>query len=97
MSGGHFDYKQYVMNDISSELEKYIDNIGKKDEWGHVIEYSPEIVEKFKIIKNILDITRDLVHHTDWLISGDTGEDKFIKDTEESFKLLTILSTNPNN
>lgn len=75
MSGGYFDYKQYSIQQTADELRNFIDKIesGFIDKWG--INFAEnygkqEILDKFKLT-------------LDYLISGDTGEDSFLKKAKE--------------
>ena len=81
MSGGHFDYKQYEIENIADELEQIIlDNDSEeKDEWGDSKgrHYSAETIKEFKIGLEHLRKAQIYLHRIDWLISGDDGEDTF--------------------
>ena len=43
-----------------------------------------EIVEKFKLTLDYLEKVHKMVHEVDYLISGDTGEDSFMKNWQEN-------------
>lgn len=84
MSGGHFDYNQYRIQEVAFDLRNLIDKIesGFIDEWG--INFAenygkPEILEKFKLTLDYLEKTHKMVHEVDYLVSGDTGQDSFLK------------------
>ena len=81
MSGGHFDYKQYEIENIADEIEQIIlDNDSEeKDEWGDSKghHYSAETIKEFKIGLELLRKAQIYLHRIDWLISGDDGEDTF--------------------
>lgn len=96
MSGGHFDYKQYELSRISDEIEHLIEVNGKKregriDSWEDPYhhEYPPEVIQKFKEAVLHLKIAQIYAHRIDWLVSGDDGEQSFLKRLEEDFKELT--------
>ena len=46
MSGGHFDYVQYKLEDVAEEIQRIVDNNTSQevDEWGQLIgrNYSDE-------------------------------------------------------
>lgn len=78
MSGGTFDYNQYILNEIAEELEERIqnnDNPGSPD-------YSPRVIGIFTEVAKELRVLKDKVDAIDKLIAGDTGED----DLEEIWK-----------
>jgi hypothetical protein len=83
MSGGHFGYKQYVLEDIADQIDELIESNNSKelDSWGYEIGagYPCEIIEKFKTTRNLLKLTSKMVHRIDWLVSGDDGRDSFIE------------------
>jgi hypothetical protein len=90
MSGGHFDYKQYEISRISDEIEQLIEINGKKREgriesWegDYHYEYPPEIVQKFKEAVSHLRVAQIYAHRVDWLISGDDGEESFLRRLNE--------------
>lgn len=69
MSGGHFDYSQYRLEDIASEIDRYI----KNNEYG----YSLETLNEFKVAARKLREAAIYAQRIDWLLSGDDGEDTF--------------------
>lgn len=92
MSGGHFEYAQYRINDIAEEIDQLIvDNDStEKDEWGYEIgrHYPPEIIEKFKEGSKLLKKAQIYAQRVDWLVSGDDGEESFTRRLEEDLKEL---------
>ena len=80
MSGGHFDYKQYHLEDIASEIEELIDrNDGFYD-------YSKETLEEFKNAIPLLRKAAIYAQRIDWLVSGDDGEDDFHERLQEELE-----------
>ena len=67
MSGGHFDYQQYRINDIAHEIDRLVAS-------G---DYEPAEVTEFR--KGIAALKRAAVYvqRIDWLVSGDDGPDSF--------------------
>lgn len=94
MSGGHFDYSQYHINEIADELERII-NTPKGvqhtyDENGQFqqYDYSPETLEQFKKGMLMLRIAYCYAQRADWLISGDDGEEAFHKRLKEDVNVV---------
>lgn len=79
MSGGHFEYKQHHMLDIADEINRLITHNGKIDEYGCVFNFNPETVKILKKTAKELTKLEEKVHDIDWFVSGDTGEEDFIK------------------
>lgn len=69
MSGGHFDYQQYNIQNIADDVEQLIEsNDGN---------YSEETIVEFKRGLELLRKAQVYVQRIDWLVSGDDGEDSF--------------------
>ena len=88
MSGGHFDYKQYEIENIADEIGQIIlDNDSEeKDDWGDKgHHYSAETIEQFKIAIEHLRKAKVYLHRIDWLISGDNDENSFHERLFEDF------------
>lgn len=82
MSGGHFDYNQYRLNDISYEIQKVI---GDNERY----KFSDQTIEEFKKAIHYLKIAETYTQRVDWLISGDDSEESFhsrLKQELESIK-----------
>ena len=83
MSGGHFDYQQYRIEDIARDIEELIgsNDDDSKDEFGDTRgrNYPPEIIEKFKEAAHTLRQAAEMAQRVDWLVSGDDGEGSFLK------------------
>ena len=81
MSGGHFNYNQYNIDQIANDIELLINNNDSEEtnEWGEVVGsgFSPEIVDKFR--EAVTQLRRAYVYaqRIDWLVSGDDGEESF--------------------
>ena len=95
MSGGHFDYNQYRINDIADSIERELNRQGKekpKDELYGDKEYYytyPEIVqEKMKEAVKQLKIAAIYAQRVDWFLSGDDGEESFIERLAEDLNAL---------
>jgi len=66
------------------ELEKY-------PEMGYHHAFSPQLIEKFKEGVELIRKAYVYAHRIDWLISGDDGEETFLKRLDEE---LNKLKTN---
>lgn len=93
MSGGHFDYNQYRIDQIAEDIAQIIRNNKNEelDEWGSKKGYffPDEVIEEFKKAVQILDTAYVYVQRIDYLLSGDDGEDSFhsrLKDELNSLK-----------
>jgi hypothetical protein len=82
MSGGHFQYQQYRIEDIAVEIDELIvsNDDESLDEWGQRRgnNYPPEILEKFREAAHILRQAAEMAQRVDWLVSGDDGEESFL-------------------
>jgi hypothetical protein len=74
MSGGHFDYRQYNISMLVDEIEREIEN-------NH--ELGPEVIQKFRDAVDCLNNAYIYVQRIDWLLSGDDGEDSFLRRLEQ--------------
>ena len=92
MSGGHFDYKQYEIDEIIREIERLVkfNNADVVGEWGqrNGRVYSDETIAKFKIAVDILSQAVIMAQRIDWLVSGDDGEETFHRRWDEGLKNL---------
>jgi hypothetical protein len=70
MSGGNFNYKDL-------ETFRQIEDTLFQESIGAETNYASKLKELVKIIG-------DLVHAYDWYISGDTGEDTYLKEFEKA-------------
>ena len=83
MSGGHFDYKHYQIDDIAFEIDEMIasnddetlDQYGERRGYG----YTAEVIEKFKEASHTLRQAAEMAQRIDWLVSGDDGEESFMR------------------
>lgn len=93
MSGGHFGYAQYRIDDIASDVERLIETNGstEKDEFGDYIGYhfDSETIEKFKEAHLTLRKAAAMAQRIDWLVSGDDGEDSFHRRWDEELSEIT--------
>ena len=77
MSGGHFDYQEHRISDITDEIEDIITNNDDKQV------YSDETIKKFREAVLTLRKAAAMAHRIDWLVSGDEGEESFHRRWDE--------------
>lgn len=51
-------------------------------------EYSDEVLEQFKIASKTIKLAKLYMHRMDWLLSGDDGEESFLKRIKEDLTKL---------
>lgn len=104
MSGGHFNYDQYKIEEIAEDIQQELDNQGKEKSdhelitMGDYYEKYPEerfnptypenIQAEFKNAVKALNIAKVYAHRIDWYLSGDDGEDTFLMRLKEELKQL---------
>lgn len=90
MSGGHFNYNQYLVSDIAEDIERLIatNDDETKNAWGEKKGhgFSPEIIERFKEAAHTLRQAAEMAERVDWLVSGDDGEDSFMSRWDEEVR-----------
>ena len=85
MSGGHFNYKQFSIEDIASEIEEVISRNNSEDDAGHgqrycdIYGFSDEIISRFELAVKTLRLAAAMAHRVDWLLSGDDGPESFLE------------------
>jgi hypothetical protein len=98
MSGGHFDYDQYRITTIADSIEsvieknkKPIDPKDKDNYWGNqefYYDFPDEVIEEFKRGVELLKKAQIYAHRIDWLLSGDDGDETFIRRLNDDLKKL---------
>jgi hypothetical protein len=94
MSGGHFSYDQYKIGQIADEVEGIILKNGERRErresWEgeYYYNYPPEVIEKFKEGLEIIRKAEIYAQRIDWLVSGDDGEESFLRRLDQDLKNL---------
>lgn len=82
MSGGHFDYDQYKIRNISDTIDTIIRNNHKKvDDYSY--NYNDNTIKEFKKAIEYLKKAEIYTQRIDWLVSGDDGEETFHKRLKE--------------
>lgn len=80
MSGGSFNYSYRKVDEFSYTLEKILDDIDRDDE---DCGFEKETIEKLEGILVLCRKTAKLMKEVEWLISGDTGDESFMKRVKE--------------
>jgi len=95
MSGGHFNYEQYHIGSIATEVEQLIlDNDSEEvNEYGDRkgYHYTPETIAEFKKGLQILQQAHVYAQRIDWLVSGDDGEDTFHSRLKKELEKLNAM------
>lgn len=83
MSGGHFNYDQYKINNIADEIEHLIftNDSNEENDWGGVKgnHYSKETIDEFKKGLKVLKEASVYAQRIDWLVSCDDSQESFHK------------------
>lgn len=81
MSGGHFAYNQYKIQQIADEIEQLIiDNDSEElNQYGDTkgTFFSRKTMMEFKAAVALLRVSYVFTQRIDWLVSGDDSEDSF--------------------
>lgn len=72
MSGGHFDYNQYRIDEIADEVRRVIKRNPDVDS-----PYSQKTIEELMNGVKALKVAGIYAQRIDWLLSCDDGEDSF--------------------
>ncbi len=88
MSGGHFNYPEYQLNNFINNLTNEIKNNKTKNEYGYSPNYNKQTITLLKKIIKLSKITSNLIHSTDYLYSGDDSEETFQKEVNKELKKL---------
>ena len=100
MSGGHFDYYQYHIREIAESIQEELDQQGQaipksslrygySDQEQLFYEtYSPKVQEIFIEAVKALKTAYVYAQRIDWFLSGDDGEESFLKRLEDELKEL---------
>lgn len=84
MSGGHFDYKQYYIDDIADKIECKMENQDCDEEDG----YTEDTIQIMQDAVKILRKAAIYAQRIDWFLSGDDGEETLKKRLEDDLKKL---------
>lgn len=86
MSGGYFDYRQYILNDIDYSIGKLI----AKNVYG----FSNATLQEFASARRILQMAVVYAERIDYLVSGDDDEETFHERLEADLSKLEYPDAN---
>lgn len=101
MSGGHWDYLQYRLTDVAEDIKSLIEKNGlpyteeeekdvsyweRNQEKHFHYKYPDEVIEKFKEAYNAVCKAHIYMQRLDWLLSGDDGEETFVRRLNDDLK-----------
>jgi tartrate dehydratase alpha subunit/fumarate hydratase class I-like protein len=90
MSGGHFSYDQYHMENIADEIDRLINqnDSTEKNNWNEDVgrHYPPEIMARFKEAAHTIRQAQEMAQRVDWLVSEDDGEESFMTRWDEEVR-----------
>ena len=81
MWGGHFNYKQYVFNDIKEELDVLLEEPLKRED-APLDELQKHIYDTLQAV----ELARICVHRLDRFLSGDDSWDTYKERLKEEIK-----------
>jgi 3-methyladenine DNA glycosylase Tag len=80
VSGGSFDYAYIRVEGFSENLLLRLDSSDKVDEYGDTPnKFKSETLSKLYEIERMVRVTSALMKEVEWLYSGDTSDDSFMK------------------
>ena len=84
MSGGSFDYAYMRVLQFADDLAVRLDEFDKVDQWGdEPNNFEQATRDKLAVIEANARYTAALMREAEWLYSGDTGDDSFMKRVAE--------------
>ena len=87
MSGGFYEYKQYVLDEIAERIQIEIEqnDSTEDDGYGHDRgrHYAPLVIDRMNEAVMALRIACIYAQRVDWLLSGDDSEDSFLRRLDE--------------
>jgi hypothetical protein len=105
MSGGAFDYKQYNIREIHETIQSELERMGnpkpKQELWNNKEYYAehPEelnwpiesdaVVNAYKTAIDLLKKAEVYAQRIDWYISGDDGEESFLRRLKDDLEALS--------
>ncbi|OQX12826.1 MAG: hypothetical protein BWK73_14015 [Thiothrix lacustris] len=80
MSGGHFQHAYSSAGNFAEDLKMELDTCNEPDEYGELHnQYEPATRAKLLEIANLAAHVSKLMREAEWLYSGDTGDESFMK------------------
>lgn len=94
MSGGHWNYNQYRIDEIADSIDQIIkdETSTELNEYGDAVSqgYSAATLIEFRLAIAALRVAATYAGRIDWLLSGDDAEDSFHRRLRE--QLLALQS-----
>ena len=96
MSGGHFDYAQFRIEEIIDSIVEELEKQGKpisssydyvEGKFDFYPTYSKQVQKIFKDAIKSLKIAKIYTQRIDWFLSGDDGEESLIERLREELGL----------
>lgn len=84
MSGGHFNYNQYKLLEISEEIGHLIER--SRDSSDFYSELSPNTIYEFRNAITALRQAYAYVQRIDWLVCADDSEETFHQRLQEDLR-----------
>ena len=84
MSGGAFDYRDSVLSDLQDMIAREIGYIQYGSNYTNY-QYKEKTIEYMKTIVKDLGRLSKVIHSLDWFLSGDTSEEEFISEYEDTY------------
>lgn len=81
MSGGHFNYNQYVFSDIKEDLDILLEKPFESEDVP-----LDELQEHIYFTKQAVELARICVHRLDWFLSGDDSWDTYKERLKEEIE-----------
>lgn len=79
MSGGHFNYDQYRIGGIASDIEEIIAQEENRHDHEYTHGLSDKTLGEFRNAVMFLKLAEIYAQRVDWLVCGDDGEETFHK------------------
>lgn len=90
MSGGRFNYDQHRIRGYADEIRLIIENNTNRDrnKYGDCIGhfFGPETIRRLQEAADAIERAGDMLHHVDYLLCYDYGEDCFHRAWDEMEK-----------
>jgi len=95
MSGGHFDYIQYQIDETARLIQRFLDKQTDSD-WDKefIDSLRPETVAVIQDAVYQIEKAAILAHRIDYLLSGDDGEDSFHRRIKEDLAKIVNVTAN---
>jgi hypothetical protein len=84
MSGGAFNYAYNRVDEFASELKLRLEQRNESDGYGgHPNQVNDEVFSALTRLQAMAEVMAKLMREAEWLYSGDTGDDSFLRRVRE--------------